>query len=50
LDKNFLKKLYVNFWVPIFGRLVSLIIPIIEGKKPAIKPTYDLREKSDLGD
>ena len=42
-----LKSLYLKFWVPVFGRLLSNLIPLIEGKKPDIKPTYDLTEKSD---
>ena len=40
---NFILKIcYENFWVPIFGRLLSVFIKFIEGKKPDNKSTYDL--------
>ena len=42
-----LKLLYLKFWVPVFGRLLSNLIPLIEGQKPDKKPTYDLTERSD---
>ena len=37
-----LKYLYVNFWVPVFGRILSVFIRIIEGKEVNQKPTYDI--------
>ena len=41
-----LKSAYKNFWVPIMGRLVSGLIPLLEGRGPEKIPTYDIdREK-----
>tara|TARA_B100000965_G_scaffold388129_1_gene392346 strand:- start:370 stop:525 length:156 start_codon:yes stop_codon:yes gene_type:complete len=37
-----LKSLYKNFWVPVMGRLLSKIIPLIEGESPNQSPTYDI--------
>ncbi len=37
-----LKNAYKNFWVPIMGRLVAKLIPLVEGKKPKQAPTYDI--------
>tara|TARA_B100000579_G_scaffold422993_1_gene425618 strand:- start:330 stop:473 length:144 start_codon:yes stop_codon:yes gene_type:complete len=37
-----LKNAYTRFWVPFMGRLVSKFIPLLEGKAPAKKPTYDI--------
>ena len=37
-----LKKVYKRFWVQIMGRLLSRLIPLIEGKSPDILPTYDI--------
>ena len=37
-----LKNAYTGFWVPVMGRFVSKLIPLIEGKAPEIKPTYDI--------
>tara|TARA_Y100001968_G_C19199678_1_gene639326 strand:+ start:458 stop:598 length:141 start_codon:yes stop_codon:yes gene_type:complete len=37
-----LKSAYKNFWVPVMGRLVSGLIPYLEGKKPEKTPTYDI--------
>ena len=37
-----LKSLYKNFWVPVMGRIISSIIPLIEGKAPKESPTYDI--------
>ena len=42
---SFLKKLYENFWVPVFGRVLMLFAEKIEGKKPQTKQTYNLKEK-----
>lgn len=43
---NPLKLLYLKIWVPLFGRMLSIFIPMIEGKQPSKKPTYRLEEKS----
>ena len=40
--KQLLNNAYIRFWVPFMGRLVSKMIPLIEGKPPEKKPTYDL--------
>ncbi len=37
-----LKTAYINFWVPVMGRIVSKLIPLIEGKPPEKRPTYDI--------
>tara|TARA_Y100001968_G_C18705794_1_gene413425 strand:+ start:118 stop:264 length:147 start_codon:yes stop_codon:yes gene_type:complete len=37
-----LKNAYKNLWVPVMGRLISTLIPLIEGKSPNKKPTYDI--------
>ena len=37
-----LKKAYENIWVPIMGRILTKFIPILEGRKPQQKPTYDI--------
>ena len=37
-----LKKLYKVFWVPVMGRLLSRLIPLLEGKPPRDLPTYDI--------
>ena len=37
-----LKKAYKRFWVPVMGRLVSRLIPVLEGKPPDKNPTYDI--------
>ena len=37
-----LKNAYKRFWVPVMGRLVSRLIPLLEGKSPKEKPTYDI--------
>ena len=33
---------YSKFWVPVFGRLVTKLIPLLEGKAPETPPTYDI--------
>ena len=43
-----LKILYKNFWVPVMGRLLSKIIPLIEGKPPNESPTYDIDGKKKI--
>ena len=37
-----LKKSYKSFWVPIMGRLVTRLIPLLEGRSPNKLPTYDI--------
>jgi len=37
-----LKSAYKKIWVPILGRLLSKLIPLIEGKSPSKLPTYDI--------
>ena len=37
---------YKKFWVPVMGRIITTLIPLIEGKNPKKDPTYDIdREK-----
>ena len=43
--KNPLKRLYEDFWVPVFGRILNLLVPFIEGEKPKDKQTYNLRDR-----
>ena len=45
IEKNILemlKKAYKKIWVPILGRLLSILIPLFEGKMPKEAPTYDI--------
>ncbi len=37
-----LKNSYKKFWVPVMGRLIAKLIPLIEGKNPKTLPTYDI--------
>ena len=37
-----LKSAYKKIWVPVLGRLLSNLIPLIEGKSPSKLPTYDI--------
>ena len=37
-----LKNAYKVFWVPVMGRFVSKLIPMLEGKPPEKPPTYDI--------
>ena len=37
-----LKIAYKRFWVPVMGRLISKLIPFLEGKPPTDLPTYDI--------
>ena len=37
-----LKSSYKRFWVPIMGRFISMLIPLLEGKPPETPPTYDI--------
>ena len=42
-----LENAYTKFWVPVMGKLISKLIPLIEGKSPEKQPTYDIdRDKS----
>ena len=40
--KKILNNAYKQFWVPVLGRLLSSLIPLIEGKEPEEIPTYDI--------
>ena len=37
-----LKNAYKNFWVPVMGRFISELIPLLEGKSPQKRPTFDI--------
>ena len=37
-----LKGSYKKIWVPLMGRLLSNFIPLLEGKPPKEKPTFDI--------
>ncbi len=37
-----LKVAYKRFWVPVFGRLLTRLIPLLEGRSPNKLPTYDI--------
>tara|TARA_B100000214_G_C23806952_1_gene553113 strand:+ start:401 stop:544 length:144 start_codon:yes stop_codon:yes gene_type:complete len=37
-----LENAYKRFWVPVMGRFVARLIPLLEGKSPKKKPTYDI--------
>tara|TARA_Y100001968_G_scaffold320207_1_gene352852 strand:+ start:1871 stop:2026 length:156 start_codon:yes stop_codon:yes gene_type:complete len=37
-----LKSAYKRIWVPVMGRFVSSLIPLLEGKKPEKIPTFDI--------
>ena len=37
-----LKNAYAKFWVPVMGRFISKLIPLLEGKAPEKPPTYDI--------
>tara|TARA_Y100001968_G_scaffold330096_1_gene381015 strand:- start:1150 stop:1293 length:144 start_codon:yes stop_codon:yes gene_type:complete len=37
-----LRSAYKFFWVPIMGRLLYRLIPLLEGKSPKKLPTYDI--------
>tara|TARA_B100000945_G_C20025794_1_gene432136 strand:- start:328 stop:471 length:144 start_codon:yes stop_codon:yes gene_type:complete len=37
-----LKNGYKRLWVPVMGRIISRLIPILEGKAPEKIPTYDI--------
>ena len=50
--KKFLKTSYKKIWVPLMGRIISKLIPLIEGKAPNEKPTFDIDgdQKVEVGD
>ena len=37
-----LKSAYKKLWVPVMGRLLAKLIPLLEGKPPNKLPTYDI--------
>ena len=37
-----LRNAYKNFWVPVMGRFISGLIPLLEGRTPEKNPTYDI--------
>jgi len=37
-----LKNAYKKIWVPVMGRFISGLIPLLEGKAPVKNPTYDI--------
>ena len=37
-----LKNAYKRFWVPVMGRFISKLIPLLEGKAPEKKPTFEI--------
>ncbi|WP_269610267.1 hypothetical protein [Prochlorococcus marinus] len=37
-----LKSAYKRFWVPVMGRFITRLIPLLEGKPALEKPTYDI--------
>ena len=37
-----LKNAYSKFWVPVMGRFISKLIPILEGKAPEKPPTFEI--------
>lgn len=44
--KNPLKRVYENFWVPVFGRVLNLFTTLIEGQPSQERQTYNLRDKA----
>ena len=43
--KKILKLSYSKLWVPVMGRLLSKLIPLLEGKPPKKPPTYDIDDE-----
>ena len=37
-----LKSAYKKIWVPVMGRIIARLIPLLEGKPPSKLPTYDI--------
>ena len=42
MKKSLLKSAYKEFWVPVMGRLLSKLIPFLEGSPPKEEPTFDI--------
>ena len=40
--KKLLKTSYKKIWVPVMGRVLSKLIPLLEGKAPNKMPTFDI--------
>tara|TARA_Y100001968_G_scaffold2431_1_gene2044 strand:- start:226 stop:378 length:153 start_codon:yes stop_codon:yes gene_type:complete len=40
--ETILKSAYKKIWVPVVGRFLSRLIPLIEGQAPNKLPTYDI--------
>ena len=40
--EKLLKASYKKIWVPVMGRIVSRLIPLLEGKAPNKIPTFDI--------
>ena len=40
--KKLLKTSYKKIWVPVMGRILSKLIPLLEGKAPNKMPTFDI--------
>ena len=40
--KKLLKTSYKKIWVPVMGRILSRLIPLLEGKTPNEIPTFDI--------
>ena len=43
-----LKSSYKKIWVPVMGRILSSLIPLLEGKPAKDLPTYDIDGDSRL--
>jgi len=43
-----LKTVYKRIWVPVFGRLLSKFIPLLEGKPPTQLPTYYVDKEENI--
>ena len=43
-----LKNAYKALWVPVMGRFISVLIPLLEGRTPKKQPTYDIDGKKRL--
>tara|TARA_B100001250_G_scaffold310608_1_gene272534 strand:- start:233 stop:382 length:150 start_codon:yes stop_codon:yes gene_type:complete len=40
--EKLLKTSYKKIWVPVMGRILSRLIPLLEGKAPNKIPTFDI--------
>tara|TARA_B100000965_G_C19269002_1_gene616414 strand:+ start:549 stop:695 length:147 start_codon:yes stop_codon:yes gene_type:complete len=43
-----LNRSYKKIWVPVMGRILSTLIPLIEGKPAKDLPTYDIDGDTNL--